>query len=360
MPFSQLAHELAQRSSSGAIAQGRARYSEPRVGGRLYLRPNTAPEPSCFARGARISRSLAVPRNGPTVGFSSVSRRRVAPAPAADAGATEAALKAEAELKAYEARPIARAAWTGDAPLLVRLLDCLDERPWLVTNTADHDGNTPLIGACLAGSVPCVEALLRTPRLAVNHANLDGDTALIVAASHGHWRVVDCLLNHDIAGVNHANREGGTALIAACRAGHARACERITQTPKVDLDAANWAGDTATGLARARGHAACEAALAHARTPWARAWRAAGAPKSLEPKPGEKPPPALAKLALQLSRPGGARLVKGEELSAEEIAERKIAKIRIYGHEAADTPADAKSAPGGALQLSALKMLGGG
>ena len=40
MPFSQLAHELAQRSSSGAIAQGRARYSEPRVGGRLYLRPN--------------------------------------------------------------------------------------------------------------------------------------------------------------------------------------------------------------------------------------------------------------------------------------------------------------------------------
>ena len=71
MPFSQLAHELAQRSSSGAIAQGRARYSEPRVGGRLYLRPNTAPEPSCFARGARISRSLAVPRNGPTVGFSS-------------------------------------------------------------------------------------------------------------------------------------------------------------------------------------------------------------------------------------------------------------------------------------------------
>mmetsp|Transcript_108624 Transcript_108624/g.272228 ORF Transcript_108624/g.272228 Transcript_108624/m.272228 type:complete len:400 (-) Transcript_108624:150-1349(-) len=85
-------------------------------------------------------------------------------------------------------------------------------------NAMTQAGETPLLLACVSGSLPCIQSLLDYAA-DVNLAGVSGMTPLALAADSGHIAVVSCLLNA-AAAVDAPDCAGRTALMSASALAH--------------------------------------------------------------------------------------------------------------------------------------------
>ena len=115
-------------------------------------------------------------------------------------------------------------------------------------------GYTALHDACVAGSVPCVAALLARPSVQVNAVDLKSRSALFLAAVRGNDAVVQILLSDPDVDVAAANDVGVTALHAAALAGKVDVVRTLLRDPRVAVDVRSAVGVTPLFVAADYGH----------------------------------------------------------------------------------------------------------
>ncbi|KAI2491760.1 hypothetical protein MHU86_22810 [Fragilaria crotonensis] len=116
----------------------------------------------------------------------------------------------------------------------------------------DKDGHTPLIWACLRGSMEIVGYLLNHQRVKVNIQSNDDRTALFYACIMGHLEVVRALINDPRVQVNMKDKDDFTALTWASHYGYSEVVRALLEDKRVDVDIRNKFGKTALDVARDR------------------------------------------------------------------------------------------------------------
>ena len=122
-------------------------------------------------------------------------------------------------------------------------------------NTADSNGDTPLIWASYNGHHEVVVLILKEETIDVNKANNGGRTALWYASQNGLQEVVDLLLKAETIDVNKADDGGRTALYTASRLGHAEVVDLLLMEETIDVNKVNNYGKTALYWASRYGRA---------------------------------------------------------------------------------------------------------
>ena len=119
-------------------------------------------------------------------------------------------------------------------------------------NSANNEGNTPLIEASSHGYVAIVKILLENDAK-VDASMKDGTHAAFQAAKNGHLQALKLLTekNQNIAHLK--GEEGRTPLTMAARNGHLEIVEYLTSLPNVKVDAKDNFGNHAANFAAHHG-----------------------------------------------------------------------------------------------------------
>lgn len=121
------------------------------------------------------------------------------------------------------------------------------------TLVADHDGDTPLHRAAIAGHLTMVESLTTEAKGSVNDRNNNGDTPLILAAANGHLPIVKWLLKNG-SSVTERNNGELTPLIAAASNGQLTVMQWLLKHGGVSINEKDSNGGTALHHAVAQNH----------------------------------------------------------------------------------------------------------
>ena len=114
------------------------------------------------------------------------------------------------------------------------------------------DQSNLLLVASVAGDAPLVELLLQEGSQVVD--DHDGNSPLLVACLGGHTAVVDALLDAGNDWVTRSNHQGTTPLMAAAWRGHLAIVKKLAQMPGVSLTTTDSLNRTAKDLAKEWGH----------------------------------------------------------------------------------------------------------
>ena len=102
-------------------------------------------------------------------------------------------------------------------------------------NTADSNGDTPLISASSEGHQEVVNLILKEETIDVNKAEDEGGTALYWASLKGHQEIINLLLKDENIDVNKADDRGRTALYWASREGHKEVVQLLINHDGFDI-----------------------------------------------------------------------------------------------------------------------------
>ncbi|KAM5475104.1 hypothetical protein MauCBS54593_001576 [Microsporum audouinii] len=133
-------------------------------------------------------------------------------------------------------------------------LELLAARDDVDVNWADRNGDTPLIGAVIAGDPRMVKALMGRKELNVNARNRFDETALSRSVLLGNTAIVKILLGRDDIEADKKNKLGQTPLLMAAISDYIDILKLFLNRSDVNIEARDAKGRTALWLAAKQGN----------------------------------------------------------------------------------------------------------
>ena len=106
------------------------------------------------------------------------------------------------------------------------------ERPEILVNLQDEDGETALMRASANVRTEIVKLLLERPEIDVNLQDEDGETALMRASNNGRTEIVKLLLERPEIDVNLENQRYQTAFMLASKEGETKVANLLKEHSK--------------------------------------------------------------------------------------------------------------------------------